>query len=282
MAKDKWIEDGESWQSPYQEQIDGLLGKLSQRKTFSYEYADDPLYQAYADAYRREGRRATEDAIGLAAQNTGGKASSYAVTAAQQAGSYYSAKQADKIPELYKLAYEVWRDGYQDDLDLLDRLGSLDKSAYQRYRDEAEDRMRAEELEYERAMEALERERKDEQTSYDRERDALADARYESEQAYQRERDAVKDSQFDRQQALREQSAAAKSGGKSAKSAKSTSSGAGDTVRSADAPAESAGVRVYGVAGTFTESEAEAMVTSGLAEKVKSGGRTIYKVRALG
>lgn len=63
------------------------------------------MYQAYAKRYAREGQRAVQDALGAAAAATGGIPSSYAVTAAAQAGDYYASQMADKIPELYQQAY---------------------------------------------------------------------------------------------------------------------------------------------------------------------------------
>ncbi|MBE6993666.1 MAG: hypothetical protein E7423_03360 [Ruminococcaceae bacterium] len=279
MAIKRMEEDGLQavYESPYQDRIDRVVDKLTQRERFSYDYASDPLYQAYAEAYQREGRRAAEDAVGLAAQNTGGRASSYAVTAAQQAGSYYASKQADKIPELYKLAYEVYRDEYESDLDLLDSLNDLDKASYSRWSDEREAERKAEQTSYQRELDELDRALKAEQLEYQRGRDALKDERYESEQAYKQQRDQVKDSQFERQQALREQKAAATASRQAAKTAKPS----GAKTAAAAAKSEPADVQVYGLPGLFTKSEAEHMISMGVAEKVRSGGRKIYKLTAV-
>ena len=46
----------------------------------------------------------------------------YAVTAAQQAGDYYNARLMEQIPELAQLAYEMYLEDYERDLDRLDRL----------------------------------------------------------------------------------------------------------------------------------------------------------------
>ena len=69
--------------------------------------------------HRDSYRRAAENALGLASENTGGYASSYAAGAAKQAGSYYGAKQAEIIPKLYRLAYEVYQDDIENDFKLL-------------------------------------------------------------------------------------------------------------------------------------------------------------------
>ena len=80
------------------------------RPQFSYDPENDEVYKAYRNRYMREGQRAAENAIGSAAAATGGRPSSYAATAAAQAGGYYGAQLSDKIPELYDAAYSRYRD----------------------------------------------------------------------------------------------------------------------------------------------------------------------------
>lgn len=87
---------------------------------FSYEANSDPVYKAYQKQYAREGQRAAENALGNASANTGGIASSYAVTAAAQQGNYYGSQMSDKIPELYDMAYNRYKnelDQYNTDRD---------------------------------------------------------------------------------------------------------------------------------------------------------------------
>ncbi len=89
-----------------------LLDAIANPTPFTYDKANDPVYQSFAKQYRREGARATEDALASAASNTGGRASTAAVTAAAQAGNYYAAGLSDKIPELYDKAYDRWLDEF--------------------------------------------------------------------------------------------------------------------------------------------------------------------------
>lgn len=77
----------------------------TEKPTFSYDVESDPVYSAYKKQYAREGRRATQDALGSAAAATGGIASSYATAAASQASDYYASQLSDKVPELYQNAY---------------------------------------------------------------------------------------------------------------------------------------------------------------------------------
>lgn len=73
--------------------------------TFNYSLENDPVYDAYRKQYTREGQRATQDTLGAIAAASGGMPSTYATTAASQAGDYYAAQLSDKVPELYQQAY---------------------------------------------------------------------------------------------------------------------------------------------------------------------------------
>lgn len=99
-----------------------LLDKIVNRQPFEYDYESDPRWGAYKKGYTREGERATADAMAQAAAATGGVPSSWAVTAATQAGDYYAGQLADKIPELYDDAYN--RHLSEIGLDI-DALGAL-------------------------------------------------------------------------------------------------------------------------------------------------------------
>ena len=263
-----------AYESSYQSRIDGLLARLMGRGAFRYAYEEDPLYQAYAHTYQREGRRAGQDAIGLAAQNTGGYASSYASAAAQQAAGYYGSKQADKIPELYKLAYDIWLDEGEQEIAQLGVLSDLEQQEYDRYRDKIEDLQAEADREYARYMDELEAERQAEALAYDRDRDALADARYEQEWQYQLYRDGVADARYEAQQAAK----AAKSTGSSRTSASARTAAAAEPA--ADEGAEG-DIQILGLTGLYTEDEAEALVLAGIAERIRSGKKTRYKLASV-
>ena len=92
------------------EEIDALLESIRNRKDFTYNPEKDPLYSSYKKQYTREGKRATEDVLGDVAALTGGLPSSYAVTAAGQTANNYAGALADKVPELYDVAYNKYLD----------------------------------------------------------------------------------------------------------------------------------------------------------------------------
>lgn len=102
-----------------------------EKPEYTYDMESDPVYQAYAKQHAREGQRAVQEAIGQAAAMTGGMPSTAAVTAATQAGDYYAAQMADKVPELEQNAYARYLDsvaqnnyenefGYQQHMDQID------------------------------------------------------------------------------------------------------------------------------------------------------------------
>lgn len=166
-------ETAPTYKDSYSARIDQLLNEILNRDAFSYNALDDPLYQQYSKQYQREGQRAMQDTLGQVSARTGGMASSYAISAAQQANNYYASQLTDKIPELYQLAYSM----YLDDIDLkVQDLGLLEGASdrqYSRYRDTMSDW------------------RDDRDFAYGLYRDDINDDRYANEWAYQVGQDAI-------------------------------------------------------------------------------------------
>ena len=179
--------DGGSYQSasftdPYAAERETLLKRLAD-SSFSYDPAKDPAYQSYLTQYRREAERAGKNALAQAAALTGGQASTAAVAAASQAADYYNSKAQDVLPDLYKLAYQMYQGENQSLLDQLDLLTGLsdreysrwsaaDSDGYARWKD-------AQETAYRRYTDTMERAQADDKT-------ATADRRQASETAYER------------------------------------------------------------------------------------------------
>ena len=128
----------DEYESKYDPKIDALLNEILNRDDFSYNVANDPLYQQYADMYRREGDRAMKETMAEAAAGAGGM-NTYAVTAAQQANSYYNSQLNDRIPELYQLAYEMYLNDKESKVQDLGILQNMDATQYNRYRDTIND-----------------------------------------------------------------------------------------------------------------------------------------------
>ncbi|MCC8357893.1 MAG: peptidoglycan-binding protein [Oscillospiraceae bacterium] len=135
-----------SYTNQYEAEQQSLLEALS--RSFSADEAD-ALWQDYRKTYIREGQRAYADSLGTAAAQTGGVASTAAVTAAQQAQNYYNAQAADKKAELYQQAYENYLAGRSQAVDELDALDQLNKTAASIYQTAYENEQTAAQTAYE-------------------------------------------------------------------------------------------------------------------------------------
>lgn len=192
-----------TYSDPYSARIDELLNQILNRDGFSYDASKDPLAALYKEQYTREGQRAMQDTMGQVAARTGGMASSYATTAAAQQNNYYMQRLADKYPELYQMAYEM----YLDDIDLKVRdMGLLEDASdrqYDRYRDTMADWRDDRNFAYNKYRDDVADGQW--QTGFDRDvfesdrdfdymvgRDEIEDERYEENLAYDRAQDALK------------------------------------------------------------------------------------------
>lgn len=127
------------YQSRYQGKIDDLLGQLNDRGNFRYDYAQDPLYRQYAQAYTRNAANASADAAAQAAALTGGYGSSYAVSAAQQAYQQQMNGLNAAIPTLYQLALDTYNSGGDALVTQLDQLGMQEETAQKQYNERLSD-----------------------------------------------------------------------------------------------------------------------------------------------
>lgn len=127
------------YQSRYQGKIDDLLGQLNDRGSFRYNYAQDPLYRQYAQAYTQNAANASADAAAQAAALTGGYGSSYAVSAAQQAYQQQMNGLNAAIPTLYQLALDTYNSGGDALVTQLDQLGMQEETAQKQYSERLSD-----------------------------------------------------------------------------------------------------------------------------------------------
>lgn len=121
------------FQYAHEDAYQRLLRQAAGQSAFRYNPSSDPVMQAYTRAYRREGERATANALAQAAAATGGIPSSYAVGAAQQAGAYYASLLADKFPELEQQAYNRYLNERAASLQGLNALSADREDAYSKY-----------------------------------------------------------------------------------------------------------------------------------------------------
>lgn len=163
----------------YQDQIDELTKAILNREAFSYDPETDPTYQQYKESYTRSGERAMQDTLGQVSARTGGLASSYAGSAAQQTYDNYMAALSDKIPELRQLAYSMYMDEGDTQRANLEMLMALEQGDYAKYAD------------------LLAQFNTDRSFNYGVYRDNIADSRYDQEWNYQVGRDQIADNRYE-------------------------------------------------------------------------------------
>ena len=176
-----------TYTSRYQNQIDDLTRQILNREAFSYDPEKDPTYQQYKESYTRNGERAMQDTLGQVSARTGGLASSYAGSAAQQTYDNYMGALADKIPELKQLAYSMYQDEGNTQRANLEMLEALEQGDYAKYADLLAQYNTDRSFDYGVHRDNISDERYNNEWNYSVGRDQIADKRYEDETAYNRE-----------------------------------------------------------------------------------------------
>nr|WP_326184905.1 hypothetical protein [uncultured Oscillibacter sp.] len=124
-----------TYENQYAAQQQALLDAILNREDFSWSKETDPLWPVYKKEYLREGERATANALAQTSAASGGRASSYAVNAATQAGDYYATKLNDIIPTLYQQAYDRYLNEYSMKLQDLGAVNTQEQLDYAKYLD---------------------------------------------------------------------------------------------------------------------------------------------------
>ena len=170
-----------TYTSRYQNQIDDLTRQILNREAFSYDPEKDPTYQQYKESYTRNGERAMQDTLGQVSARTGGLASSYAGSAAQQNYDNYMGALADKIPELKQLAYSMYQDEGNTQRANLEMLVALEQGDYAKYADLLAQYNTDRSFDYGVHRDNISDERYNNEWNYSVGRDQIADKRYEDE-----------------------------------------------------------------------------------------------------
>jgi murein L,D-transpeptidase YcbB/YkuD len=140
--------------NPYADKQEQLMQTLAE--SFSYDSDADPVWQSYRQSYLREGQRAYEDSLGTAAANTGGVASTAAITAATQAQNYYNAQATEKKAALYQQAYENYLASRQQTVSELTAYDQLNQTAADIYQQKVENQQYAQQFAATQAQQAYE------------------------------------------------------------------------------------------------------------------------------
>lgn len=189
----------DSWQKPgdfasqYTEAAKQAMDKYMNRDKFTYDVNGDALYQQYKDQYITQGKLAMQDTIGQASAMTGGFGNSYAENVGQQAYHGYLQQLNDKVPELYKLAYDQYNQEGENLLQQYGLLADRENTEYGRYRDTVSDAY----AERDYLTNQLNAEREFDYSKYSDDRN-FDYSKFSDDRnlGYQLDRDAVSDSQW--------------------------------------------------------------------------------------
>lgn len=163
-----------SYAGTFDKQLQDIYDKISSREPFQYDVNADPLYGMYKDQYIQGGKLAMKDTMGQAAALTGGYGSTYGQQVGQQAYDAYLKDLGAVIPELYGMAYDMYRDKGDDLLKQYGLLGDMRDTEYGRYRDELGDWNYQQELARQKEETEYNRRIDEEKTTYSRQQQAYA------------------------------------------------------------------------------------------------------------
>lgn len=185
-----------TYTSKYDNTIEGLMDKISNREKFSYDFNADPLYQNYKDTYTKLGKEAGINAAATASSLTGGYGNSYATTAASQANQQYLTQLNDVIPQLYSAAMDKYQMETEDLYNQFNMYETEENRQYGKYRDDVSDYYSDWSNLLNGYGTALSSEQWQAEMDYQKSRDAVSDSQWAQTFAYNQSRDNVSDNQW--------------------------------------------------------------------------------------
>lgn len=249
-----------SYDATYDKQLSDLYEKIMNREKFSYDAANDPLYQQYREMYTREGKAAMQDTMGQAAALTGGYGSTYAQSVGQQQYDAYLQKLNEVVPELYSQAREAYNDEGDRMMQQYQMVGDLRSDEYSKYRDALSDWWQGLNYQTDRADSAYNQGfnewSSEYQNRYQAERDRISD------EQWQKQFDEAK-REYEQTYALQQQAARSSSSGGSSSSRSSDRSSKrydshGYSAEQIKALQRAAGITADGIWGAQTQAAYEA------------------------
>lgn len=116
-----------TYQSQYSDQINNIVNQILNGTYTDFQNSAD--YQSLAREYAAKGKKAMQDTTGDVASRTGGLASSFAVSAGQQADNAY-------MQQLQDIARQMYDKKRSDQYNEASLLGNLENSNYAKYQDQ--------------------------------------------------------------------------------------------------------------------------------------------------
>lgn len=158
----------------FDDQLNDVFNRITNREPFQYDVNADPLYQAAKDRFIQGGKLAMKDTMGQAAGLTGGYGSTYAQGVGQQAYDAQLQGLTDVIPELYGMAYDMYKDKGDDLLKEYGLLGDMRDTEYNRFRDQLSDWNYDQEVARQQEETAYNRRIDEEKTAFSRQQQAYS------------------------------------------------------------------------------------------------------------
>jgi len=119
----------------YQTKMKNILDDYMNYSDWRYNPEKDAAYLSYAEAAKREGQKAYEDAIGRMSARTGGYMNTAAATAASQSMNEYLDSVQDKIPEFMEQSYNRYRNKKDSELEAIKMMDDINKRKMSDYID---------------------------------------------------------------------------------------------------------------------------------------------------
>lgn len=126
----------EGYTSKYEDALDSVMQQIQGYGDFNYEFEGDNLFKSYRDQYTQLGKQASLDAMGQAAELTGGYGNSYGQQVGQQTYNSYLTSLYDKGLDLRDKAYTTYSDNRSDLYDQYSNLWAAENEDYDRFYDE--------------------------------------------------------------------------------------------------------------------------------------------------
>lgn len=137
--------------SPYAAELEKLAGELK-GSSFKYSKKEDPNWQSMRKQYILAADRTEKDVLAQASAPTGGRASSYAITAASQAANDMRASLTEQEQALYDAAFDRYYQDYSKKLQDYANLLEQDNTNYDRWLQEETQAQELKDQNYERLV----------------------------------------------------------------------------------------------------------------------------------
>jgi len=129
----------EQFNSKWSDELQAMYDQIANRPKFSYDQNSDPLYQQYAEMYRKNAQLAMDDTVARAASLTGGYGNSYAETAGQAMYNQQMDNLNQRALDLYYAALDTYDRENQNMYQKFNLAGQMYNNDYNAWRDKIAD-----------------------------------------------------------------------------------------------------------------------------------------------